>query len=76
MNYKTLPKWAKKQALEEAKRMYLELNEEARASGENVPQYTDKELTEVAMCYLNDIDYFEINDYSYEQDGTDLRVEW
>lgn len=76
MTYKELPKWAQKKAKERVKQQYLELDEEAREAGENVPYYTDKELETVAMAYLNDIDSFELVDYSPDEDGTDIRVEW
>ena len=46
------------------KEKYLEIDEEARESGEYVPYYTEKELESVVMEYLNDRD-----DFSIEYDG-------
>lgn len=68
MKYNELPKWAQKQVKRQVKRWvkekYLEIDEEARESGEYVPYYTEKELESVVMEYLNGRD-----DFSIEYDG-------
>lgn len=60
MKYNELPKWTQKQVKRWVKEKYLEIDEEARESGEYVPYYTEKELEAVVMEYLNDRDDFAI----------------
>lgn len=66
MKYSELPKWAQKQAKEWTKKQYLQIDEEARQAGEDVPYYTESELEAVAMEYLNDKDDFIIE---YDEEG-------
>ena len=66
MKYSELPKWAQKQVKEWTKEQYLQIDEEARQAGEDVPYYTESELEVVAMEYLNDKDDFIIE---YDEEG-------
>lgn len=67
MRFNELPKWAQKQVKQWEKEQYLQVDEEARKSGEDVPYYTDEELEAVAMESLNDRDDFAI-EYDEETD--------
>ena len=67
MRYNELPKWAQKQVKQWVKDQFLQTDEEARKSGEDVPYYTDEELEAVVMGYLNDRDDFAI-EYDEETD--------
>lgn len=67
MRYNELPKWAQKQVKQWVKEQYLQIDQEARQAGENVPYYTDEELECVAMEYINDRDDFAI-EYDEETD--------
>lgn len=67
VKYNELPEWAQKEVERFVKDQYLQIDEEARKSGENVPHYTDEELETVSMEYLNDRDDFCI-EYDEETD--------
>ena len=66
MKYNELPNWAQEQVKKWTKEQFLQNDEEARQSGEQVPYYTDSELEKVTMEYLNDKDDFIIE---YDEDG-------
>lgn len=57
MKFKELPEWAQREELNRVKDMILELDEENRRAGEDIPYYTEKELNDVAMQYVNEHDY-------------------
>ena len=73
MKYNELPKWAQKEVFNWAKQQYLDLDEEARESGEDVPEYTDEELEAVALIYCNDKDNYELY---YDEDTEKWELEW
>lgn len=66
MKYNELPKWAQEQVKKWTKEQFLQNDEEARQSGEQIPYYTDSELEKITMEYLNDKDDFIIE---YDEDG-------
>ena len=73
MKYNELPKWAQKEVFNWAKQQYLDLDEEARESGEDVSEYTDEELEAVALIYCNDKDNYELY---YDEDTEKREWEW
>ncbi len=57
MKFKELPEWAQREELNRVKDLFLELDEEARREGRDIPYYTEKELNDLAMQYVNEHDY-------------------